>query len=406
MGHRFRGGSDPAAEGGWAEDFGVLTPAENPILQVGSGGDVDGEVGGAVAAVVNLLAGVPLAFGGEAGGESVEADGDFLDLGGLEGGETPGKHLADREVGGACERIAGGGDVAEAGDGKGAQGIANDVVADEIPLVGEATEVVGADVAAGGGGAGESGVVEGDGAAVEDGFGEGLEGVEFGDGDALRAEGNGIGELVQRDAALAFEAGGEFGKSGSEGLLEGGAPVLFDGFLRDEEGDELAVAHLNGGKTGDGFGVMEAVGDSVVGDGKAELVAHEVDVALDRFGRDGHRAGETLAIWESSVAEEVVDAEHAGQRGAGGSFGNFFWDSLRFFRHGTADVLCPLLGSVHYEKPISSFESPSSGHCRVPATGASPLRPGTHQAGINLPPSSPEAPAAGCDAVAAGPEPP
>lgn len=87
-----------------------------------------------------------------------------------------------------------------------------------------------------------------------------------------------------------------------------------------EFADGPGCVDAQAGKFGDGPGVLETEAFLVVLDGKAQLVAHEIDVALDGLCGDFEFVGELAAIWEAIGHEPFVKAGHAGERGAGMAF--------------------------------------------------------------------------------------
>jgi hypothetical protein len=102
-----------------------------------------------------------------------------------------------------------------------------------------------------------------------------------------------------------------------EGLFEGGAAVLLEGFLGDEEGDDLAFGHGEGGEGGDLAGVVESAVEGAILEGEVHAVAHEVHIALDGLGRDLEFVGEGVAIGVGAALDEFVEAKHAGEWRAG-----------------------------------------------------------------------------------------
>jgi hypothetical protein len=133
---------------------------------------------------------------------------------------------------------------------------------------------------------------------VEEGAADGFEELDVGDGRADAAEGDGGIDVAPMEADAVFQAIGDFCEGGLETLFEGGAAVLFEGFLSDEEGDDFAFGDVDAGKAGDGFGVDESEMELVILDGHAHAVPHEIDVALDGLAGDFEFVGELAAIGE------------------------------------------------------------------------------------------------------------
>ena len=77
----------------------------------------------------------------------------------------------------------------------------------------------------------------------------------------------------------------DFLKGRLERRFEGRVVILLERFLRDEERDDFPFRDLDTGKTGDRFGVNETEMQLIILDRQPELIAHELDVALDRLLR-------------------------------------------------------------------------------------------------------------------------
>ena len=148
-------------------------------------------MGAAIGEINTLLAGVPLAAADEVGGPGVEFDEDVVLLVAFHDGEAALEVFVGVEGFGAGEAVGGEGGIGEAGEGEGADLLAVDVVGEEVPVVINAGEVVGVDVAGLGVFCGEVAVIEFEGAAFLEGAGEEAEGVEVGVFGGEGAEGEG-----------------------------------------------------------------------------------------------------------------------------------------------------------------------------------------------------------------------
>jgi hypothetical protein len=99
------------------------------------------------------------------------------------------------------------------------------------------------------------------------------------------AEGECGVEVLKGVVGLGAEDGSrsasEFVEGEAERFFEGCAEVLGDGFVGDEEREEVGFGEWREREVVGGAGVGEAVAVLVVLDGKAEAVLHELDVAKD-----------------------------------------------------------------------------------------------------------------------------
>jgi hypothetical protein len=125
------------------------------------------------------------------------------------------------------------------------------------------------------------------------------------------AEGEGGVEVLEPVAVLGVELAGEFVEGEAERFFERGAEVLGDGFVGDEEGEEVGFGEWREREVVGGAGVAEAVAEGVVLDGKAEAVFDELDVAEDgaaggfEFGSEGGGGGAGAGF------DALVDEEEA-----------------------------------------------------------------------------------------------
>jgi hypothetical protein len=134
-------------EGGWGEDFGVGAEAEDPAFDFFEAVEGHFELGTAIGEVDSLLAGVPLAAADEVSGPGVEFDEDVVLLVAFHDGEAALEIFVGVEGFGAGGAVVGKHGIGEAGEGEGADLLAVDVVGEEVPVVIDAGEVVGVDVA-------------------------------------------------------------------------------------------------------------------------------------------------------------------------------------------------------------------------------------------------------------------
>src|SRR5690606_35055802 len=93
----------------------------------------------------------------------------------------------------------------------------------------------------------------------------------------------------------------------------GGAAVLTEEAVGEEEGDEFAFGELEEGELEGGGGVAVAVVLAAEVERGAELVAHELDVALDGAGVDFELGGEGFGVGVVAGTDVVVDGLDAAQ---------------------------------------------------------------------------------------------
>ena len=259
---------------------------------------------------------MPDALGGEAGGEGIEAHDHAGRLGRLEGREARGHHVADGEILRTLESELQQFRIAQAGEREGANAIADEVLADEIPLIVDTAEVVGLHAAALGFFTGELEVIELHRALLQNGLGEDIEDAKFLNRVTNRAERDGGIQILKGKEALLLEVGGHLLEGGFQRFLKDGALVLLEGFLSYEECYDLALGDGHLRKSGDRLCVAEAAIESIVGDRELHLIPHEIDVSHHRLARNLklHRHGGAVRM--RVAADEIVNAQHAGHRRA------------------------------------------------------------------------------------------
>src|SRR4026208_1374841 len=84
---------------------------------------------------------------------------------------------------------------------------------------------------------------------VEHGAAEQLEDFKVGDTLPDRAEGDGSVEIAPTETDPVLQSVTDLLEGGAQRRFERGAAILLERFLRDEEGDDLPLAHLDVGKT-------------------------------------------------------------------------------------------------------------------------------------------------------------
>ena len=221
----------------------MVAPAENPVFQIGSQTNLEGEFGAATGDRFNFLGFVPDALGGEAGSKGVESHNDAAGLGGFKGGEAGSHHVSDGEILWPLESGLEKFGITQAREREGADASSDEIVADEIPLIVDTAKVVGLHTAALHFFSIELEVIKLDRALLQNSLGKDIENTEFLDCVANGAERNGLIEILKRKEAFLLKIGGHFLKSGFKRLFKDGAPVLLEGFLRDEQSNDLALAH-------------------------------------------------------------------------------------------------------------------------------------------------------------------
>ena len=120
---------------------------------------------------------------------------------------------------------------------------------------------------------------------------------------------------VQRDAVR--QRSGHFLEGAHQRLLEIRAPILLQGFLRHQQGEQFPFGDLQGGKGTDLLRVKIAVTLSVVLQRQPEPVAHELDVAMNRFGANLQLERQRRCVRIIARLDSLMDPQHALQRRAG-----------------------------------------------------------------------------------------
>src|SRR4051812_35721791 len=104
-----------------------------------------------------------------------------------------------------------------------------------------------------------------------------------------------------------LQAVGELPKSGMERPLERCALVLRERFLGNEKRGDLAFGDLDVRKAGDRLGIIETKLLRMIVDRQAEPVAHEIDIALNRLGRDLELSRDLLAVRKLPCLQGAVE---------------------------------------------------------------------------------------------------
>jgi hypothetical protein len=279
---------------------------------------LDREFEAAVGQLARLLRFVPEAFADLIGGGGAEADDDAVVAGADEGAEGLFEELGGRKVGRPLEVPRGDGEPAHAAEGEGAQGLAVEVVADEIPDALAVREVVGLHAAGLGLAALRLLVVEGDLVRLVHRAGELLEELEVGASKSGLVEGDVLQGASRGEADALVQAGGKFFERVGELIVVGRALVLLEGLLCDEQGEQLAFADLHGREISHRVGIAPGEGARVVFGRQVELVAHERKVAHDGLGGDLQLFRQLGAVGVATILQDLVDADHPRERRTGG----------------------------------------------------------------------------------------
>ena len=209
---------------------------------------------------------MPDAFADELAGEGVEFQADRVAAFRGEDTEAVLEVLFDGEIGGTHEGRGAELGIFHPGEDEGAKGVTLEAVADNIPLVLDAGEVVGLEASALVFGGIQFLVVEMQFHAFANSFAGRLEGCEVHRGDLKTSERHQSVEIAPSHSQMSREVGGQFIKGATQGSLERSALVLSEGFLADENRDELRLGQFHHGEAGNGLG--EAVSPTllIVGD--------------------------------------------------------------------------------------------------------------------------------------------
>ncbi len=155
---------------------------------------------------------------------------------------------------------------------------------------------------------------------VEHGAAEQLEDLEVSDTLPDRSEGDRGLEIAPTESDPVLQSVTDLLESGAQGPFKGRAAILLQRLLRNEKRHDLPLAHLDVGKTGDRFRVDETEVQLIILDRQPELIAHELDVALDRLLRDLQLAGELATVGKFPRLQLCVQLHHARERRTGKLF--------------------------------------------------------------------------------------
>lgn len=316
-GQRGGGGADLFAQGGGFDDLGGGAPAEDPAFDLGERAEAETKFHGAAGKFAHLLRCVPFAFADEVGGFRFEANDHEEVSVAAEDAERVGEKRLGVEVGGFFECGGCDDETADPRQREREGFAAVEIVGDEIPQVFTIRQVVGTHATTFGlRGAGLA-VVELYFVEPKDGAAQGVEGREIGFGDAHVFEGNGAQLVGGREGDFVAKTAGKFFEGDFELTMEGGAAVLFEGALGDEEREQFALGYLDGGKGVDRVRVTVGLNRRVILDGQVETVAHEGDVADDGFSANLQARDQLGAVHQGAAPKFVVDTKHAFEGRAG-----------------------------------------------------------------------------------------
>src|SRR5438270_13037845 len=103
-------------------------------------------------------------------------------------------------------------------------------------------------------------------------------------------------------------------KSSGERCLERGAFVLRQSFLSDVERHQFPFGNFDIRKAGNRLGIIKAKVKLIVLDWETQPVAHEIDIALDRFRTDFQLISEFPAVGVTAGLQPLMHAHHALKR--------------------------------------------------------------------------------------------
>lgn len=300
-------------EGGRTENGSVFAPAQDPALDFFQAAKGQGELEAAVRKAFHFLRGVPLALVHKPCGKGIETHAHPVPALAAEDGEAVAEEIRNGEIDGALKFYAGVARFAHARQGEGPELAAREVVAEDIPLVFDAAEVVGLNAPGFVLGAAEFFIIEGEFAVLENCAADDFEEFEVGDAGAQAAKGDGRVHVGPLKTDLPSKALGDFLKGGTQGFLKGSAAILFESFLRHEEGDDFTFGDFHAGQAADRFGVVEAEMRLIPLDWILQLVAHVIDIALHGLAGDFEFLGQFPAIRKCAGAEFPMQSRHANE---------------------------------------------------------------------------------------------
>ena len=217
----------------------------------------------------------------------------------------------DREIRRPPETRARPARLADAREREGAQLLAREVEAEEIPLVINAAEMIRPHPPDLGRGAAQLAITKFHLGRIEHSVAEQFENFQIGLALPDAAKRDRRVQFAPAKTDFVLQAVPDFDKGGAQRRFEWRAVILLERLLRDEESDDFALRNLNVRKTRDRLGVDEPEVELIVLDRKPELITHELDVALNRFLRHFELVRELAAIGKPARLELGVELHHA-----------------------------------------------------------------------------------------------
>ena len=145
-------------------------------------------------------------------------------------------------------------------------------------------------------------------------LGQSVEDLQVKDRLGARSERNRLLPVLKIEGNRVRQRRGHLLEGAHQRLLEVRSAILLQGLFRDQQGEQLALRDLHGGKGSDLLGVVIAVAAVVELDRKFHAVAHELQVAVDGLRAVFQLAGQRGGIGKPAGQQGLMDAHHPLQR--------------------------------------------------------------------------------------------
>ena len=350
------GGAEAGGEGLGADDGGVRAPAQDPAFGFFDTVQAQPEADLAAWQFGDFLAGVPFTAADQVGPPRIKIHDDFVIGIALKNRQATFQIFGEVKFLGNGEPLGGDFRRFQARQGKRAHGVAFHVKGEQIPVVINAAEVIRMDQPGLRFFRIEVAVLEFQDAALFQGAGEHFKGFEVGVLWRERSKRQRLVEAAEGKSGFGIQLAGQAFEGHRQGLFEGRAAILRDGFVGDQQGKHFGFGERQMGKLVHRLGVVIAVALLVEFHGQIQPALHEIHIAHDGAPRDFKLLGDPVAIGIGLLLQQVVETHHA--------------------LHGRAAVSLRF-GFGH--KSFSVYEEP--GHEMIPSNSSSGWRNGKSRVG-------------------------
>ena len=256
---------------------------------------------------------MPAALADQPGGEGIELKAYLVMSFSGKNAKARAEVLGDLEVCRAFEFRGGDPNVAHPGEDEGAELVAGQVEGEEIPLIFDASQVVGLHLALFVPGVSQFFVFKAHLQRPQHRPAQVFKEQEVGLRRSKIAEGKRCIQVTPGECNALPQSIADFVESGMERFLKRGSLVLIEHLLGDEKCDDFPFCDLYAWKISNGPGIEEAETQRVIIDWKVEPVAHEIDVPLNSFRGNLQHLGQFAAIGEFALLYLLVELLHPGE---------------------------------------------------------------------------------------------